>query len=57
MKTYFDEKIKIRNTVRSKMKNLLSPKEISSKQLLNDFSSKNVTSTKILPKMNESKFP
>ena len=38
-----------------KMKNLVSPKNISSNQLFSIFYSKNITFTKFLPKMRESK--
>ena len=38
-----------------KMKNLVSPKNISSNQLFSNFYSKNVTFTKFLPKMCETK--
>ena len=40
-----------------KMKNLLSPKNISSNQLFSNFFSKNGAFTKFLPKKRESKFP
>ena len=40
-----------------KMKNLLSPKNISSNQLFSNFISKTVVLTKFLPKKCESKIP
>ena len=39
-----------------KMKNILSPKNISSNQLFSNFFGKNVAFTKFLPKKSESKF-